>query len=193
MGAQNNCEGRWKVPTMSKALSSIQWICFRKTSGSNMGAPNLFLAPGAIWPRYAPANRASSYAKKISFTQNENISGSALFKNFGPKIWPDIHENLKSLSPYSFGNQYKNTSFYLANIPVDFCFICLSHLCNIFFSAPLFPYIFYLFTCSPHPQHIGMLSPLWLLLLLFCLLILSDVDSMHFVTFLLLFGETSSK
>jgi len=25
-----------------------QHICFRKTSGSNMGAPNLFLAPGAI-------------------------------------------------------------------------------------------------------------------------------------------------
>ena len=28
---------------------------FRKTSGSDMGAPNLLLAPGAIWPRYVTA------------------------------------------------------------------------------------------------------------------------------------------
>jgi len=28
--------------------TSMQYICFRKTSGSNMGAPNLHLAPGAI-------------------------------------------------------------------------------------------------------------------------------------------------
>ena len=28
--------------------TSVQYICFRKTSGSNMGAPNLHLAPGAI-------------------------------------------------------------------------------------------------------------------------------------------------
>jgi len=28
--------------------TSVQYICFRKTSGSNMGAPNLLLAPGAI-------------------------------------------------------------------------------------------------------------------------------------------------
>jgi len=27
---------------------SVQYICFRKTSGSNMGAPNLLLAPRAI-------------------------------------------------------------------------------------------------------------------------------------------------
>jgi len=29
-------------------------------------------------------------------------------KYIGPKIWSDILENLKSLSPYSFGKQYKN-------------------------------------------------------------------------------------
>jgi len=28
--------------------TSVQHICFRKTSGSNMAAPNLLLAPGAI-------------------------------------------------------------------------------------------------------------------------------------------------
>jgi len=44
----NDCGGHRKVPTMSHVLSSIQYICFRKTSGSNMGTPNLLLAPGAI-------------------------------------------------------------------------------------------------------------------------------------------------
>jgi len=42
------------VATMSQVLSSIQYICFRKTLGSNMGAPNFLLAPGAIQHRYAP-------------------------------------------------------------------------------------------------------------------------------------------
>ena len=46
--APNRCGGRKKVPTMSQVLSSIQYICFRKTSGANMGAPNLLLAQGAI-------------------------------------------------------------------------------------------------------------------------------------------------
>jgi len=40
--------GRHKIPTMSHLHSSIQYICFRKTSGSKMGEPNLHLAPGAI-------------------------------------------------------------------------------------------------------------------------------------------------
>jgi len=39
--------GRRKVLTMSEVLSSIQCIFFRKTSGSNRGAPNLLVAPGA--------------------------------------------------------------------------------------------------------------------------------------------------
>jgi len=33
---------------MSQVLSSVEYICFRKTSGSKMGAPNLLLALGAI-------------------------------------------------------------------------------------------------------------------------------------------------
>jgi len=40
---------------MSQVLLSIQYIRFRKISGSTMGAPNLLLAPGAIQRRYAPA------------------------------------------------------------------------------------------------------------------------------------------
>jgi len=47
----NDCEGCQKVQ-MSQVISSIQYICFRQTSGSNR-----LLAPGAISPRYAPACR----------------------------------------------------------------------------------------------------------------------------------------
>jgi len=35
--------GRRKVPTLSQVLSSIQYICFRKTLGSNMGRQTCFL------------------------------------------------------------------------------------------------------------------------------------------------------
>ena len=45
---------------------------------------------------------------KILFTQNESVSWSAFFKYIGPKIWSDTAENLKSLSSYSFGKNYKN-------------------------------------------------------------------------------------
>ena len=47
--------GASKTPNnVTSILSSIQYICFLKTSNSNMGAPNLLLAPGDISPRYAP-------------------------------------------------------------------------------------------------------------------------------------------
>jgi len=46
--APKHCGGRRKVPKLSQLLSSTQYICFRKTSGSNIGAPDLLLAPGAI-------------------------------------------------------------------------------------------------------------------------------------------------
>jgi len=46
-GASNNCGGRKEVPTMSQVLPSIQYICFQKTSGSNIGVLNLLLALGA--------------------------------------------------------------------------------------------------------------------------------------------------
>jgi len=47
-GAPNGFGRRQKVPSISQVLSSIQNIRFRKTSVSNMGAPELLLAPGAI-------------------------------------------------------------------------------------------------------------------------------------------------
>jgi len=40
--------GRRKVLTIPQVLSSIQCICSRKTLGLDMGAPNLFLSPGAV-------------------------------------------------------------------------------------------------------------------------------------------------
>jgi len=40
MGAPYSCGGRGKIQTMSQVLYSTQYICFGKTSISNMGAPN---------------------------------------------------------------------------------------------------------------------------------------------------------
>jgi len=54
MGAPNHCRSaQWlrkcrKVPTMWQILSSMQNICFQKTSVLNIGAPNLLLTLGAI-------------------------------------------------------------------------------------------------------------------------------------------------
>jgi len=53
--APNHCGRCRKVPAMSQIPSSIQYICFRHISGSNMGALNLLFAPGAIYPHYASA------------------------------------------------------------------------------------------------------------------------------------------
>jgi len=50
---------------MSHVNSSIQYICLRKTSDSKMGAPNLLLVPGIIYPRYAPDNLEISCVKKL--------------------------------------------------------------------------------------------------------------------------------
>jgi len=47
-GGAESLRGRRKVPTVSQVHCLIQYICFRKTSGSNMGASHLLLAPGAI-------------------------------------------------------------------------------------------------------------------------------------------------
>jgi len=44
----NGYRRRRKIPKMSQILSSMQYIFFRKTSASNIGAPNLLLAPCAI-------------------------------------------------------------------------------------------------------------------------------------------------
>ena len=40
--------GRRKVATVSQVFSSMQYLYSKNSLGSNMAAPNLFLAPGAI-------------------------------------------------------------------------------------------------------------------------------------------------
>jgi len=37
-----------KISTISQVVSSVQYICFRKTSWFEHGAPNFLLAPGTI-------------------------------------------------------------------------------------------------------------------------------------------------
>jgi len=71
-------QGRQNVPTMSHVHSSIQYICFRKTSGSKMGAPNLLLprapsnlvTPLSIW-RLVPSRNPSThfYVAKLQCRQ----------------------------------------------------------------------------------------------------------------------------
>jgi len=55
-GAPNHYGGRQKVAKMSQVLSSMQYICFRKTSGSNTGAPSLTRAPSNL---VAPMSESS--------------------------------------------------------------------------------------------------------------------------------------
>jgi len=48
-GAPNHCGGsKSHNNVISTFFKTVGCICFRKISGSNMGAPNLFLSPGAI-------------------------------------------------------------------------------------------------------------------------------------------------
>ena len=93
------------------------------------------------------------------------------------KIWPDIPVNLKSLSPYSFEKQYK-TSRYLAKIHVDFCFICLSIMCNIvLMSLFSLSYLLPLQMLTPSPVHRHAFLPLFFVYLFYltlnrCILLL---------------------
>jgi len=59
--------GDQNVTTMSQALSLTQYICFRKASGSNMGAPNLFLAPWRHLTSLRPCTSRWSLAKMTKF------------------------------------------------------------------------------------------------------------------------------
>jgi len=62
--APNDCGEPLKVPTVS-----LQYICFRKSSGSNMGEPNLLLAPharGRMIGIERPFNRNISTIKVLS-------------------------------------------------------------------------------------------------------------------------------
>jgi len=46
MRAPNDCGSPKSRKNVTR--TSVQYICLRKTSGLNIGAPNLLLAPGAI-------------------------------------------------------------------------------------------------------------------------------------------------
>jgi len=70
--------------------------------------------------------------------------GQLYLMYYDHKNWFDISEKLKSLSPYSFGKQYK-TSYYLDKNSVEFRFICLSLFCNMVLMSS-FP--LYLYCCS---------------------------------------------
>jgi len=67
-----------------------------------------------------------AYLQKYYLPRMKTSLGQLSLKYVGPKIWCNIPENLKSSSPYSFGKKYKK-SCYLARLPVDLRFICLSH------------------------------------------------------------------
>ena len=91
------------------------------------------------------SNKVSFFAK-TSFTKNENVS----LKYTGRKMWSNIPENLKSLSPYYLENNIKTSC--APAILSKFCwfsFICLSLLCNIVF-MPLFSLVSSTCTTS-HP------------------------------------------
>jgi len=83
--------GRRKVPTMSQAVSSIQYIYFRKTSGSNMGAPILLLgrAPSNLVAPPAP------YAGVTSFSTS-------------------LHTFSRNHAPFSFLHNERGVSLYLS-------------------------------------------------------------------------------
>jgi len=75
-------------------------------------------------------------------------------------------------------------SCYLAKIPVDFRFISLSLFCIIVLML-LFSVMSFVCTVAD-PTLVHGHNFLSLFLMLFCLLIFSDVDSMYFVAFLLI-------
>ena len=105
--------------------------------------------------------------------------GQLSLKYIGPKIWSNIPENLKSSSPSSFGKENIETSGYLARIPVDLRFICLSHfviLCWCHFSL-LSPTT----VGHPTPVHRYAFLPLFFAVVVF--FILPDNDLMLFYYF----------
>jgi len=65
--------------------------------------------------------------QKYYLSRMKTSLGQLSSKYIGPKSWSNIPENLKSSSPYSFGQIYKKKSCYLSRLPVDLRFICLSH------------------------------------------------------------------
>ena len=93
----------------------------------NGGLPNHFdnyFAEIASVHKYQ--TRLASLQKYYLPRMNTTL-GQLSLKYIGPKIWSNIPEKLKSSSPYSFGKKKYKRSCYLARLPVDLRFICLSH------------------------------------------------------------------
>jgi len=64
-------------------FNAVHLLPKRKTLGSNTGAPNLFLAPGAIQPRYAPARKNIALYISGDQFQNTRLLGEDATKRMG--------------------------------------------------------------------------------------------------------------
>ena len=138
-----------------------------------------------IWRSHKPTNIKQSLllCKNIIYPEWKRLWASSLWSilvpNFGLiflKIWNFFRRiHLK--------NNMKK-SCYLAKNPVDFRFISLSLFCKIVLML-LFSVIPFISTVAD-PTFVHGHNFFSLFLMLFCLLIFSDVDSMHFVAFVLI-------
>ena len=92
--------------------------------------------------------------QKYYLRRKETCLGPHSLKYIGPKIWSDIPENLKSPSPYYIKNNMKTPCYLQFVLIFVHMLVTFVQYC---FDTPLFPNIFYLFSCAPHPLHIGKL------------------------------------
>ena len=81
LGAESLRGGK-KSQQCQKDFSSKQYICFRKTSGSNMGAPNLFLSKGHLTSLRPWTSRLSSQNGEICLKKYLHISGKLSITNY---------------------------------------------------------------------------------------------------------------
>ena len=99
-------KGRWKVPTMSRVLPSMQHICSQKTLGSNMGCHTCFL-PRALSNLVTPvrpclrshvtclrttsteSSRDSTYALSTSgmYVLRRCGSGALMYGTLAASLW----------------------------------------------------------------------------------------------------------
>ena len=118
----------------------------------------------------------------IILPTNKTSQGKLSLKYVGPKFWSLIPDNLKSLSPYSFGKQCKKKLFCHNSCCIRI--ICLSLFRNIVWIPHISLISFASTVAHPIPLCIGLFFSFNFLLR--CLLFLFDIDLMHFVAFLLL-------
>jgi len=121
--APNDCGGRRKAPTMS-LLSSIN-ICFRQTSGSNMGPPYCFLVVCHTMVETKPIKILSTmqrreFSKEKLQTSHNSVSSSYSYGH---------HEQFT----FSSIKQYKNLTLWIwvnAVTDDDFCITEHSQRCE---------------------------------------------------------------